>query len=274
MALCTAAAQAQDIDSNAVAVAFSGGDTAGAPGVVNGVLLNLEVTDQQIAESGGFRSMSLTVDVDCRGGRERLRKAAAFALPNLVGTAQPRGVSGEWETPETYMREVIKTICTMHSLRFIEQVADGENAAVAHGPTSPAEPPKLPTSAATSEPADAAPVAAPSPPPNAYPVPDAAPAVAAVLGPPPSGPRTAADFIGQARVQIASSPSRADAEAMLNRSAAVISPPLKGEVEVAMVHGRTVYRSIIAPFASEAEAQAFCARTGLTLEGCFVWRSR
>jgi hypothetical protein len=270
MALGCTAVQAQGVDTNAIAVSFSGGDASGSAGVVSGVLLHVELTDDQIAESPGFRSMSLTVDVDCRGGRERLRKAEAFDQPNLAGPPRPHAASGEWATPEAYMGEVIKTICAMHGMR----VALGGGApAPARAPTAPAEPPTLSPPAA---PAETAFSAAPSPAPTPDRAPDAPPAAVAAAPPsaPPPSPTAAAGFFGQARVQIASSPSRADAEARLGRSAALIASPLRGEVEVASVHGRTVYRSIIAPFATTSEAQEFCARARPNLDGCFVWPAR
>jgi SPOR domain len=277
--LCCISAQAQSLNSNAVAVAFSGGDTSGPPGVVNGVQLNVEVTDGQVAQGLDFRSMSLVVDVDCHGGREKVRKAAAFDLPNLSGPPKPLAVSGEWAAPEAYMREVVNTICATHGPRFVEPGA-GERLAVARGPTSPAEPPRPPAAPAYLPEAPAF-SAAPSPAPHPYPEPDAAPAALAAASPtPPYAPgrsspaSSAAGFSARARVQIASSPSRAEAKAMLDRSAALMQPPLKGEIEVATVRGRTVYRAIIAPFGSESEARAFCARTGLALEGCFVWGAR
>ena len=278
--LYCAAAQAQSLDSNAVAVAFSGGETSGPPGVVTSVTLNVEVADDQAAENRAFRSMSLIVDVDCQGGREKVRKAAAFDLPNLSGPPKPLAVSGDWVAPEAYMREVVKTICTTHGIRFVEPAA-GERLAVTRAEASPAEPPRPPPAAAANPPEAPALSAAPSPGPYPHPEPDAAPATLATASPTPpympgpSGPASStAGFAAQARVQIASSPSRAEAKAMLDRSAALMQPPLKGEIEVATVHGRTVYRSIISPFGSQAEARAFCARTGLTLEGCFVWRAR
>jgi hypothetical protein len=282
------AAQAEDVDPNGVAVAFNGGDTSGAPGVVNGVVLHVEITDQQVALSHGFRSMSLLADIDCQAGRERRRKATAFGLPNLAGPALPHNASaeasGEWATPEPYMGEVIKTVCSMHGLRAAELQAPSETLASAPAPEPAAlasvEPAAVsPTEAAVPSGSEAAaaptpPIgASPSLPTHAYPVPDASPASpAAMAGAPPphmAGPRSGA--LGQARVQIASSQSRADAQAELGRSAALIQAPLRGEIEVATVHGRTVYRSIIAPFESESDARAFCAHTGLTLEGCFVW---
>jgi len=273
MALFCLAAQAQSLESNDVAVAFSGGDTSGLPGVVNGVRLNVEVTDEQT--SRGFRSMSLIVDVDCPGSRERLRKAEAFDLPNLAGPPQPHSVSGERAIQEAYMGEVIKTICAVHGLRVVAQ-GGGETPAAARGPTLPAEPPTPPPPAAPANPTDPAAfsgAASPAPTPEREPY--AAPAAPETASPTlPSSPAAAAGFLSQARVQIASSPSRADAEARLGRSAALIAPPLRGEVEVATVHGRTVYRSIIAPFGSTSDAQAFCARTRPNLDGCFVWPAR
>ena len=239
-----------------------------------------EVTDEQVAASRDFRSMSMIVDVDCHDGREKLLKAAAFDQPNLAGSPQPRPVSGEWATPEAYMAEVIKTICALHGMHVVEPTpGSGGALAAAQVPASPAEPPPLPVEPATPDPAPSPPEpaigSAPTPPPSSYPVPDAAPVTVATATPNRwSSPAAGSGLSAQARVQIASSPSRADAEAKLDRSAALIQSPLRGEVEVATVHGKTVFRSIIAPFASQAEARAFCARTGLTLDGCFVWGPR
>jgi hypothetical protein len=277
MALCCAAAQAQSVDSNAFAVAFSGGDTSGPAGVVNRVLLNVEVVnDEQTAEPRDFLSMSLIVDVDCRSGRERLRKAEAFDLPNLAGPPQPRGVSGQWETPEAYMGEVIKTICATHGMRIEQGAGAGGRAlAVARGPTSPPELPKLRAPAAPANPPEPAFSSAVSPARISDREPEAAPA-APVTAPQnqPFSPEAAAGFLAKPRVQIASSASRADAVAMLGRSASLILPPLRGAVEVATVRGKTVYRSIIGPFGSESEAQAFCAGVRPRLDGCFVWQAR
>jgi hypothetical protein len=273
MALGCVSAQAQNADPNTIAVAFSGGDTFGSPGVVNGVLLNVEVTDEQTAQSRGFRSMSLTVDVDCRGGRERLRKAEAFDQPNLAGPPQPHGASGEGVMAEAYMGETFKTICAVHGMRLAQVGGSGGSLAVARGPTTPAEAPAPRPPAAPANPPEPAYSATPAPTPAHEPEAAAAPLAEAPRSPPAS-PAAAAGFLSRARVQIASSPSRAEAEAKLDRSAALIAAPLRGEVEVAMVHGKTVYRSIIAPFGSESEAREFCARARPSLDGCFVWPAR
>jgi hypothetical protein len=148
----------------------------------------------------------------------------------------------------------------------------GGGPAPARVPSPPAEPL---ASGLPAAPVDAGFSAAASPAPAPAREPEAAPAAVAAAPPsPPSSQAASAGFLSQARVQIASSPSRADAEARLGRSAGLIAPPLRGEVEVASVRGRTVYRSIIAPFASTSEAQAFCSRVRGNLDGCFVWPAR
>jgi hypothetical protein len=280
LALGCVTASAQDTDSNAFAVAFTGGATS-ASGVVSGVQLNVEITDDQVAQTRDFRSMSLLVDVDCRGDRERLHKAVAFDQPNLTGAPKPLTASGEWADPEAYMTETIRTICALHGMRLVEHGPEtGGGLALAPAVTPPPEPPSPPPAAEPAIPPEAAASPPPSPVPSPVAAPDpgpehepyaASPGFVASPATQPTSSAAAAAVPGQARVQIASSPSRAEAEAMLGRSAALIQPPLRGAIEVATVRHKTVYRSIIAPFASDAEARAFCARTGLTLDGCFVW---
>ena len=116
LALGCAAAQAQNLDANSIAVAFSGGDTFGAPGVVNGVRLDVETPDDPVVQSADFRSMSLVVDVDCRGDRERVRKVEAFDQPNLAGTPRPRAASGEWAPPEAMARALHMRLRMFHNV--------------------------------------------------------------------------------------------------------------------------------------------------------------
>jgi hypothetical protein len=51
-----------------------------------------------------------------------------------------------------------------------------------------------------------------------------------------------------------------------------IPPPLVGTVETAEVHGKTVYRSVVEGFVSQADAEAFCARMNRASVACIVWR--
>ena len=231
-----------------VAVRIVRDGVVGSPsGKVSGVVLNIEVTEDAAAELYGYRSMNSLVDIDCRAGRDRVRSAQAFERPHLAGASHRGRTSGEWvrPTPGAYMSDVIERVCSHAGLR----AAQAAQAVAKVGPavTAPSVPP---------------PASSPMPPGTGGPPKPARLAVPAMTGASSSRPR----------VQVASSASEGAARALLDEVRAEIAPPLTGAVETAEVRGKTVYRSVVGGFGSEAEAQTFCARMKQARGSCIVWK--
>ena len=240
----------------AVAVVRAGA-VGSASGEVSDVALNIEVTEDGAAALYGYRSMHSVVDIDCRGGRDRVRSAQAFERPHLAGPSQMRPTSGEWvrPTPGAYMSDVIEKVCSRAGLR---------SAPTATAVVAAAEPTLPPV---TSSPKASSPKASS---PNA-----SSPTLPRAGGPPATQPPELAVKGGgpsQLRAQIASSSSESAARAFLDRARTEIPPPLTSSVETAEVRGKRVYRSVVEGFKSQAEAQAFCARMHQANVECIVWK--
>jgi hypothetical protein len=262
------AAQAADaIVADDVWVSVSGAGVAiPASGEVRGVELTIETTGDQAAAAHGYRSMASTVDIDCSGGRDRVRSARAFEGAHLAGPSRPRPVSGQWvrPNPEAYLAKVIGQVCASEGM---PPARSAPQAAAA--PRRPAE--EMSRASVTATPATrlAASLTAPasaSPPSRAA---GAGDVRAAMLQRTATASQVAAG--GRYRAQLASSDSRPAAQAVLDRLGAQIRPPLAGEVQVANVRRRTVYRSIVVNFATSVDAQAFCTRMKSAGRDCLVW---
>ncbi len=254
------------VDDEGVSVVIvQTGAAPSAAGQVSGVKLDVEVTDDEVAALHGYRSLKSVVDVDCPGERDLVREATAFALPRLSGASQMRVTSGQWvrPTPEAYMSRVIKTICARVGLRPAGETVTAA-ASPAAAPASSTEKAGTPQRLQPTPALPAAPQAAPKP-----------------QAPNPAPPKTVGPASGamafvaapRLRVQIASLPSPSAAQAVLDAARDEIQPPLAGEIEAAVVHGRKTYRSIIDNFSSEAAANAFCVRIKQARNaGCIVWK--
>jgi hypothetical protein len=264
----SASLAADPIVTDDVIVSVSGAGVANnASGEVRGVELRIEASDDQAASAHGFRSMASTVDIDCNGERDRVRSARAYDLPKLAGPSHPRPVSGQWvrPNPEAYLAKVIGEVCAREGLQ-----PAGATAMVAAEPRRRGDevgPQAGATAIRTTR--LVADLSAPAP----------AVASRAVAGtsaghaalPPQTPPASAIAAGGRYRAQLASNDSRQAAQAVLDRLGAEVRPPLAGEVQVANVRGRTVYRSIVANFAAAADAQAFCTRMRSAGRACIVW---
>jgi hypothetical protein len=252
------------VDDEGVSVVIvQTGAAPAASGQVNGVILDIEVTDDEVAALHGYRSLKSVVDVDCRGERDLVREARAFPLPRLTGASQVRTTSGQWvrPTPEAYMSRVIKTICSRVGLRPV-----GEGAAV----TAAASPPAARRSSTLAQTVATPPRLQPA---LALPAgPQAAPK-APLKSVGPASSTEASVAAARLRVQIASLASPSAAQAVLDAVKYEIQPPLAGEIEAAEVRGRKTYRSIVDNFSSEAAANAFCVRMKQAMNtGCIVWK--
>ena len=260
-----------------VTVAITATGAAGsAPGMRSGVMLNIEVTEERAAELYGYRSMSVLVDLDCRAGKDRVRKALAFERPRLAGASQLRRTSGEWvrPTPGAYMSDVIQEVCSRAGFGAAPPVAAPVEAPI--GTIERPPPASRPTGFPTAPPAPA-----PLGPAAASPARTGGARVRAQIAASTSEqaaqseaaapPRSSGSGL---RAQIASSTSEQAAHQALDQAKAQIQPPLTGAVEAAEVRGRTAYRSVVVGFASEAGARAFCARMQEAHSGCIVWGAR
>lgn len=225
-----------------VTVVITRSSVAGAPaGEMTDVMLNIEVTETETAQLYGYRSMNSMVDIDCVGGRDRVRKALAFELPHFAGPSHLRRTSGEWvrPTPGAFMSDVIEKACASAGLL----------------PSSPTLAAALP--AASSQ----APVASPKP------------TVAPIVTQGPQAPYDAKQGggAGRLRAQIASSRTEQGALQILEKAKSKISSTLTSEVETAVVRDKKVYRSVVKGFGSEAEV-GFCGRMRQANVGCIVRR--
>jgi len=215
------------------------GSAAATSATIKGVVLTVEVSNDEAAAVHGYRSLTSVVDIDCRGERDHVEQARAFKLPHLAGPSEAWPTPGVWvrPAPDAYMSQVIKAVCAR------EHFSPGQDlSAVVTQSDSPRRSPGLGPSVVTGQ--------------------------ASVSESSESDPTV------QARVQIASSETREGAQESLTRFAARILPPLRGEVEIAKVRGRTVYRSIVEPFPLNANALAFCAEWKRAGGDCIVWQRR
>jgi hypothetical protein len=259
--------------------------SAGAPGGLIQVGLDLEVRTDDAARRLGFRSLRAETAVDCHAGANRFVNAQAYAQPNLKGEGVARVVSGAWVHPnsDSYMSEVTARICASAGPPPAQTSAASYTAPVAvvtkaelaaPAPARMAAPPPVVTASAPpaiATPVVTSPAVAPAPPVRTAAPPTAAahaftpkpaPAAQAAVRPP-----------GHAAVaQVAASPDAKDAQRVLAALHAEITPPLSGSVEPAVVNNVHIFRASVSGFSSMAEAQAFCAHVAHVSKTCWVHR--
>ena len=215
-----------------IAVALVGRGTAAAGHHIDGVELQGEVLDEDLAQSRGWRSMRLTLDLACADGGTRARRMVVYAGHDRSGPAREAPTPVGWIQPKSgaYLEQVVAVLCGTASSTVVAETA-----------------------------------AAPSPP--ARPTPTAAeirlrPAVTDIT---PSS----ADFRAPTRpaaagltVQLAATPDAAAAQAAKTPAIArLISarPGLTFRVEPSQVTGRQVYRATVSGFVGRDQARSFCA---------------
>jgi hypothetical protein len=269
--------------------------SASTPGGLIQVGLDLEARSDDAAKRLGFRSLRAETSVDCRAGANRFLNAQAYTQPNLKGEGVPRVVSGAWVHPndDSYMSQVTSRICANAgappSAVPAPSAAPAKFAAPSPTPvvTSASLPPAAPARIASPPPVVTAPAPRPAyvaaPPPPAPSLARPSPAQTAAASAPPAAhafapkPAPAAQAAvrpaGHAAVaQVAASPDAKDAQRVLTTLHAMITPPLTGSVDPAVVNSAHIFRASVSGFSSMADAQAFCARAAHVAKTCWVHR--
>jgi hypothetical protein len=206
------------------------------------LLLRAEALTPEAAANAGLLAWQMRLEVDCPRELVRVGETTGYAtrIPDQNGVAVAPA-KPDWSRPVKgeVLGSAWQAVC---DTRFRPPLAAA--AGVAQGPPQP--PPA---------PAQAAPPAAPHAPARAPTAPRSAP--------PPAAPSVAAaPRRGRGAAQVVSSPIEADAQRSLAALRARFSRDFAGletRIEPAQVRGRTVYRGIVAGFASHDEAAAFCA---------------
>lgn len=147
------------------------GNASPSGGMVEGVLLQGEVTSAEAARSLGYRSMRSTVNIDCVRRRDMVVKMTVFTEPGAKGTAINRHVPGGWvqPSPDAYLAHVMRAVCgstpRLAASEPVEPPVDKRPAAkpvaAKPAPPKPRPPQPAPTRIAAVEPQPEAP---PSPP--------------------------------------------------------------------------------------------------------------
>lgn len=160
------------IKSDMVVAIRGRGNASPGGGIVEGVVLQGEVTSAEAGRSLGYRSMRSTVNIDCERRRDMVVKMTVFTEPGAKGTAINRHVPGGWvqPSPDAYLAHVIRAVCGS-TPRLVDASATVEppaakSAAPKPQPAKPAPPKPRPAEPALAkveavEPASEAP---PSPP--------------------------------------------------------------------------------------------------------------
>ncbi len=286
-----------------VAIRNRGTPSAGG-GVIEGVVLQGEVVSSRAAQVMGYRSMRSTVNVDCVRRRDLVVKMAVFSEPNARGEVVNRQVPGGWvqPSPDAYLADVMRRVCAsvpraaMAETPVIapakirsapEPKASPAPIVVPTGAVSPPagartamlnedrpvptsvaarmarldEPPSGPSSERQAPEVRLRPAIAPPPVPKA-PAPKPPAPKAPVAKPVVSRPATP----GKVSVQIAASPTEAQAREALARIKGQVKAPLSTSVRTVTVDGKVFHRALINGFQNRTEAQAFCASVG----ACFI----
>ena len=206
----------------------------GPPGTpFDGVIVRIELLAAEARASLSGSSAAVTLDDDCQGGRVRIRRVLVYRGARQAGTPSEATAPPDWLpfASHSYAAQIAEAICG----RREELTA----AAAVAPPVSP------PQSASASSPAPAkTPVPTPSPSPT--------PAAAAA----PAQARA-----GGIRVQYLSTSSQAELERSEHRLRTHLGPDaarLAFTTDQAVVRGVTHFRGRIGPFATPAEARAFC----------------
>jgi hypothetical protein len=215
----------------------------GAGGEIDGVEIIGEIADDGLAQTRGWRSMRTTLDVSCADRAIRIDRMEVFPEHGQQGAGRPAAAPKGWAQPSVgaYLADVVTVVCfsgPAPSRRTT--VARAATPAPAPAPAPPVPPPSSPT------PSPAA--AAPGP---------------VVATPPRAGGPVA---------QIASAPSKEEAQAALDALAgrAPVAPPLATRIELVTIRGRFYDRAEVVGFSSVAEARTFCAKVRTAGGECFV----
>lgn len=282
-----------------VAIRNRGTPSAGG-GVIEGVVLQGEVVSSNAAQVMGYRSMRSTVNVDCVRRRDLVVKMAVFSEPNAKGEVVNRQVPGGWvqPSPDAYLSDVMRSVCASVPRTAVAETPPLAPVKARSEPEPKAPPtPIVAPAGSISPPArtrtamlnadrpvptsvDARmarldePPTAPAPPRQAPEV-HLRPVVAppAVLKAPAPRPPAAKPVVskpatpGKVSVQIAASPTEAQAREALAKIKGRVKAPLSTSVRSVTVDGKVFHRALINGFQNRTEAQAFCASAG---GACFI----
>ncbi|MBU1376414.1 MAG: SPOR domain-containing protein [Alphaproteobacteria bacterium] len=225
------------------------------PGAEPRVVIRAEALSAETYARTGALSWHVSMSADCKSRRVRLGDTTGYQERNLLGERKLlRSAEPEWRTPEpgTALDAAWRSTCEKdfkgpfkaQALTVAQPDASTPNHAAA--PSVPARSP-----AAVVPPAAAKPAATPAPKPVA----------------------AAAPKSGGLVVQVGSSPSEAEARALL----AALKPRLgdrKAWIETAQVDGKTWRRAVVGGFTDGADAARFCADLKAAGRGCFVRAGR
>lgn len=289
-----------------VAIRNRGTPSAGG-GVIEGVVLQGEVVSNDAAQVMGYRSMRSTVNVDCVRRRDLVVKMAVFSEPNAQGEVVNRQVPGGWvqPSPDAYLSDVMRSVCASVPRTAVAETPPVAPVKVRSAPEPKVLPVPIAIPAgAVSPPAGTRtamlnadrpvptsvnariarlddPAAAPMPivassstkPPEVHlrpaVAPPAVPKASAPKAPAPKPPaaKPAVSKPGKVSLQIAASPTEAQAREALGRIKSRVKAPLSTSVHSVTVDGKVFHRALIGGFQNRAEAQAFCASIG---GACFI----
>ena len=249
-------------------------------GTIEARLRAVAITPQAAARSGVL-AWEMKLDVDCKGGQVRpgatigyaSRRAGADGIP-----LAPADAGWRKPKPSTTLDASMHAVCDAN---FQPPLIAAPTRVAQAQPTGPAASPAAPrpTVAPTVTRARSTSAETPSsPPPRLTPanVPIAAPMQAK---PAPEKPKPvkaappAPTWGGHAAVQVVSSPDQAETKKKLASLQRRFGAALQGadtRVEAAQVNGRTVYRGVVAGFATRREAVAFCQTLKQDRQDCLA----
>jgi hypothetical protein len=267
-------AQVVDVSPSAVTAVTSAAPTGEPRGFV--AQISSEAVDPQIAGREGIASWSIPVDVDCDKHMVRLGAMTGYRSRDLrTDPKVVREADITWVNPTAGapLGAVIRALCERD---YHRPFAGKTKLATAKPTPEPRTVRAAPASAA-------APVVAETAPPSDAPalrpaLPPTLPAAVAKTAPTPKAePSQAAPLKGGGAiaVQIGASPSRSDIEALLakvRKAHAAELANLSPRVATVQLDGKTVNRALIAGFASNAEANAFCKMLEASGQACFIRR--
>lgn len=265
-------AQVVSVQRDLVVAITSRGSTRGGV-LFEGVALRGEAVRSEAARNLGYRSMRMSVNVDCGRRRDMVVRMTIFPEANGKGEPILRQTPGGWiqPSPGAFLSDVIASICSS---------APGVSTPPPEVSARPAPPPPKPAKVTpVMAPTPAVPEPAPEPEPQPEPVPVRAdsetiatgiarrprlplapanqpspPALRrSVAAPAPSAAREAAGVMAQI-VAVSTARQAQDALEKIGR----LPAPLGKTVQEAKVDGRTFYRALVTGFATRADAKLFC----------------
>lgn len=133
------------VKSDMVVAIRNRGNASPGGAIVEGVVLQGEVTSAEAARSLGYRSMRSTVNIDCERRRDMVVKMTVFTEPGAKGTAINRHVPGGWvqPSPDAYLGHAIRAVCGP-APRLIETADPVQSAAAKPVAAKPAAKPATP----------------------------------------------------------------------------------------------------------------------------------